>query len=74
MDWTEIVGYIFSGAFVLLGIIAAVRIAVKTSRGERIDVPAVGVAKDLPGSVTGINKHLDSEALNNNQQRKRDGE
>lgn len=63
----DIFGYVFSGAFIMLGIIAAVRAAIKASRGERVDVPAVGVVKDLPGSVTGINKHLDGEMFSANQ-------
>ena len=42
MDYAEIFGYIFQGSFILLGIIAAVRVAIKTWRGERGDIPAVG--------------------------------
>ena len=59
MDFWEIFGYIFEGSFILLGIIAAVRVAIKTWRGGRVDIPAVGYLKDLPSSVTGINKHDD---------------
>lgn len=70
----DILGYLVSGALVLLGIIAAVRVAIKTSRGERVDIPAVGYLNDLPSSVTGINKHLDSDAINVNQKNKNDGE
>ena len=73
MDYVEIFGYIFQGAFILLGIIAAVRVAIKTCHGKRVDIPAVGYLNDLPSSVTGINKHLDSEEINLNQQKK-DGE
>lgn len=74
MDIGEIFGYVFEGSFILLGIIAAVRVAIKTWHGERVDIPAVGYLNDLPSSVTGINKHLDSEAINLNQQKKKDGE
>ena len=74
MDYAEIFGYIFQGSFILLGIIAAVRVAIKTWRGERVDIPAVGYLNDLPSSVTGINKHLDPDAINLNQQQKKDGE
>ena len=70
----DILGYLVPGVIVLLGIIAAIRVAIKTMRGERIDVPPVGVANDLPNSVTGMNKHFDSEVLNNDQHKKRDGE
>ena len=74
MDIASIIGYIFEGAFILLGIIAAVRVALKTWRGERVDSPAVGYLNDLPSSVTGINKHADPDGINLNQKNKNDGE
>ena len=70
----DILGYLVPGVIVLLGIIAAIRVVIKTRRGEGIDVPPVGVANDLPSSVTGMNKHFDSEVLNNDQHKKRGGE
>ena len=73
MDIASIFGYILEGAFILLGIIAAVRVAIKTWRGERVDIPAVGYLNDLPSSVTGINKHMDSDGINADY-RKNDGE
>ena len=74
MDFWEIFGYIFEGSFILLGIIAAVRVAVKTWRGGRVDIPAVGYLKDLPSSVTGINKHTNPDEINVNQKNRNDGE
>lgn len=47
---------------VILGIvvvIAIIRTLLKASKGESISVPPVGVMNDLPGNVTGINKHND---------------
>ena len=70
----DILSYVVPGLFFLIVVIAAIRVTIKAFRGERIDVPAVGVVKDLPGSVTGLNKHLDDEMLNLNQQNKKDGE
>lgn len=46
-------------AFAVIVIIAVIRSFLKISRGESISVPPVGVMNDLPGSVTGINKHDD---------------
>ena len=74
MEYGEIFGYIFEGLFILLGIIAAVRVAIKIWRGERVDIPAVGYLKDLPSSVTGINKHTDPDEINVNQKNRNDGE
>ena len=45
--------------FILLSAAAIIRIVVKAARGERIDVPPVGMMNDFPSSVTGINKHND---------------
>ena len=74
MDHGEIFGYIFEGLFILLGIIAAVRVAIKIWRGERVDITAVGYLNDLPSSVTGINKHTDPDEINVNQKNRNDGE
>lgn len=43
--------------FGIIVVIAAVRTAVKLFRGQKISIPAVGIAKDLPSSVTGVNKY-----------------
>ena len=44
---------------VLLTAIAIIRTIIKAERGERIEVPPIGVMNDLPSNVTGINKHND---------------
>ena len=49
--------YFFIVMFVL--VFAIIRSFVRARRGERIDMPPVGVTNDLPSSVTGINKHDD---------------
>ena len=51
--------------FFLLSVAAIIRIVVKAARGERIDVPPVGVMNDLPSSVTGINKYNDMAERSN---------
>lgn len=62
----ETVGYIVDHLGIVIGIllgiisvIAIVRTVVKAVRGEKISIPAVGIVKDLPGSVTGVNKYKD---------------
>ena len=63
MDLFEILSVILEyGMIVLfagLGLLAVIRTYRKAKRGESIKVPTVGVMNDLPGSVTGINKHDD---------------
>ena len=63
MDVFEILSVILEyGMIVLfagLGLLAVIRTYRKAKRGESIRVPTVGVMNDLPGSVTGINKHDD---------------
>ena len=55
----DIIGYVISGLFVGLGLVAVIRTYRKARRGESTRVPTVGVINDLPGSVTGINKYDD---------------
>ena len=55
LDTVGIMGLLF----ILLSAAAIIRIVVKAARGERIDVPPVGMMNDFPSSVTGINKHND---------------
>jgi len=61
LDTVGIIGILFF----LLSLAAIIRIIVKAARGERIDVPPVGVMNDLPSSVTGINKYNDMAERNN---------
>ena len=61
LDTVGIIGILFF----LLSVAAIIRIVVKAARGERIDVPPVGVMNDLPSSVTGINKYNDMAESSN---------
>jgi hypothetical protein len=58
-ELSDILGIIIGVLIVILTAIAIIRIVIKTRRGDHIEVPPVGVMKDLPSSVTGINKHND---------------
>ena len=58
-ELSDILGIIIGVLFALLTAIAIIRLVIKTIRGDRVDVPPVGVINDLPSSVTGINKHDD---------------
>ena len=55
-------GYVFGALFAVLVIAAVVRVIVKKRRKEDITIMPVGIANDLPDSVTGMNKY--SDALN----------
>lgn len=59
------IGLIMEVAFGIIVAVAIVRTLIKSSRGESIEVPPVGVLNDLPGSVTGINRHNDISDRNN---------
>ena len=58
-------GIIMGAAIGIIVVIAIIRTLLKASRGEPISVPPVGVMKDLPSSVTGINKHNDMTERSN---------
>ena len=58
-ELSDILGIIIGVLLVLLTAIAIIRTIIKAERGERIEVPPIGVTNDLPSSVTGINKHDD---------------
>ena len=68
-------GLIMGAAFAAIVIIAVIRSVIRTSRGESVNVPPVGVMNDLPGSVTGINKYDDmSERSKERADKKMGGE
>ena len=46
--------------FVIVILLAVIRVIVKKHRGENIKVTPVGIANDLPSSITGINKYDDA--------------
>ena len=52
-----VLGVLF-GLIVLLSII---RSMIKLRKGKKINITPVGVYRDLPGSVTGLNKHKNGE-------------
>lgn len=52
-------GIVFAILFSLLTAAAVIRSLVKVSKGKKIDIDPVGVYRDLPSSVTGLNKHKD---------------
>ena len=46
--------------FIIFGVLTAlavIRSLIKVKKGKKIDITPVGVYNDLPGSVTGLNKH-----------------
>ena len=53
------IGIIMGAILGIIVIIALIRTLLKASKGESINVLPVGVMNDLPGNVTGINKHND---------------
>ena len=53
-------GIMIGSLFFLLNVVAIVRIIIKRCRGEQIEITPVGIANDLPDSVTGMNKYSDA--------------
>ena len=56
-DYTE---YAFIAFFAALIIAVVVRVIIKMRRKESITITPVGIANDLPDSVTGMNKYADA--------------
>lgn len=56
---TDKVGIILGVAFAIIVVIAIIRTVIKASKGKPIYVPPVGAMKDLPSSITGVNKNGD---------------
>lgn len=50
----DYLGYIFGGLVAVLCVVALVRILKKTKKGESVHIEPVGVFKDLPDTVTGL--------------------
>lgn len=50
----DYLGYILGGLVSVLCVIALVRILKKTKKGEAVYIEPVGVFKDLPDTVTGL--------------------
>ena len=53
-------GYVFGALFAVLVIAAVVLVIAKMRRKESITITPVGIANDLPDSVTGMNKYADA--------------
>ena len=53
-------GILIGILFFLLNVVAIVRIIIKRHRGEQVEITPVGIANDLPDSVTGMNKYSDA--------------
>jgi len=64
-------GIIITAVLAGVIVIAIIRTLMKASRGESISVPPVGVLNDLPGSLTGINKHNDLTERGNERAEKK---
>lgn len=64
-------GIIMTAVLAGVIVIAIIRTLMKASRGESISVPPVGVLNDLPGSLTGINKHNDLTERGNERAEKK---
>ena len=64
-------GIIMAAVLAVIIVIAIIRTLMKASRGESISVPPVGVLNDLPGSLTGINKHNDLTERGNERAEKK---
>ena len=52
----DYLGYLIGGLFVVICIIAFVRILKKSKKGETVNIEPVGVFQDLPDTVTGLGK------------------
>ena len=50
--------------------LAVIRVIVKKIHGEKITVTPVGIANDLPDSVTGMNKYRDALDTDDEHERK----
>ena len=51
---------VFGVLFAASAFVAIVRLIIKMHRGEEIEITPVGIANDLPDSVTGLNKYRDA--------------
>ena len=50
----EFLPYAFGGLLFVLGVLAAIRILKKTKKDEAVHFEPIGVFKDLPDTVTGL--------------------
>ena len=52
-------GMVLGVLFGLIVLLAIIRSMIKLRKGKKINITPVGVYRDLPGSVIGLNKHKD---------------
>jgi len=57
---SDYTGIVFIILFAVIATAAALRVIIKMRRGEKITITPVGIANDLPDSVTGMNKYGDA--------------
>lgn len=57
---SDYTGIVFIILLAVIAAAAAIRIIIKMRRGERVTITPVGIANDLPDSVTGMNKYGDA--------------
>jgi len=55
-EFFDLLPWIFGGLLIALSILAAIRIFIKTEKGETVHIEPVGVFQDLPDTVTGLGK------------------
>ncbi|MBR3785537.1 MAG: hypothetical protein IKJ77_03955 [Firmicutes bacterium] len=55
-EFFDLLPWIFGGLLIALSILVAIRIFIKTEKGETVHIESVGVFHDLPDTVTGLGK------------------
>lgn len=53
----DIIIAILGALFMILVIVACIRVMIRRQKGDTVHITPVGVNRDLPGSVTGLNKY-----------------
>ena len=62
---SDYTGIVFIILFAVIAAAAALRVVIKMRRGEKVTITPVGIANDLPDSVTGMNKYGDALETDN---------
>ena len=50
----DVLPWLLGGLFIVLGLLAVIRVLIKANKGETVHIEPVGVFQDLPGTVTGL--------------------
>lgn len=53
----DIIIAILGALFMILVIVACIKVMIRRQKGDTVHITPVGVNRDLPGSVTGLNKY-----------------